>query len=391
MIETSKNDKINILGYKLIKPTITKTLSSKIKPPPIQDRFDPNIEYDLTENQIEETPLPALYCPTTGEFFVVEMLGIYIEGIKRKVKEFTLYVIGEIEQPNDSVFPRLQYIFKPHKPFHILEKARAIDQAKNLDYSGCGVYGHGGDRRSAKVSKNVKLNDLLEQSVPYCKQYEIGALHRFSDHIGSIGIEGLYKLLKQSGESLLISKIHEVNPKFNRIGLRAKIDAKIERLKGAKHNDDEIREAIGIMVHDALFEKEDQPTPVIFTSHRSDDGGNNGKSKKRRKDQQHLSAKDSNGKDGNCNSADSDPVGSNNEDDERQSIAEFYPVNRKDLTIVKKLLKQICNGFNKIDSEYKPKRELSSTEAEELYERISNLNSSINRFKRVLHKTVFGK
>ena len=99
---TSINDKKKILGYKPIKPTITKTPSNKIKPPPIQDRFNSSVEDDLTVDQIEETPLPALYCPPTGEFFVVEMLDILTEGIKRKVKEFTLFVIGEIEQPDDS-------------------------------------------------------------------------------------------------------------------------------------------------------------------------------------------------------------------------------------------------------------------------------------------------
>ena len=361
---TSTSDKNKIFGYKPIKPTITKTPSNKIKPPPIQDRFDPSVEDDLTKDQIEETPIPALYCPTTSEFFVVEMLDIFIEGTKRKVKEFTLFVIGEIEQPNDSAIPRIQYIFKTHKPFHILEKARAIDQAKNLKYSGYGVYVHGGDRRSAVAPKKVSLNDLLKQTVPYCKRYEIDDLNRFGDHIGPVGIEGLYRLLNNSSENLLISRIHEMNPKFNKMGLRGKIEAKIDRLKGAKHNDDEIREAIGIIVHDALFEKEDQPTPVIIASHKPNDGGNNEPGKKRQKVQRHRSAKDSGGKDGKSNSVNSEPGGGDEENDGRSSLAEFYPVNRKDLTRVKKLLKQICKRFNKIDSEYKPKRELSSTEAE---------------------------
>ena len=76
MIETSKNNKINIFGYKPIKPTITKKPRNKIKPPPIQDRFEHGIEDDMTKCQIEDTPIPALYCPTLDEFFVVEMLDI---------------------------------------------------------------------------------------------------------------------------------------------------------------------------------------------------------------------------------------------------------------------------------------------------------------------------
>jgi len=396
MSEIPKNNKIKILGYKPIKATITKKPRSKIKLPPIQDRFNPSVEDDLTMDQIEDTPIPALYCPTLDEFFVVEMLDIFIEGTKRKVKELTLFVIGEIKQPDDSAIPRLQYILKPHKRFHPLEKVRAIDQAKKLNYSDCGVYGYGGDRRSAKASKKVRLNDRLKQTVPYCKQYEIEALHRFGDHIGPVGIEGLYRLLKYSGEDLLISKIHEKNPKLNRIGLRGKIDAEIDRLKGAKHNDDEIKEAIGIMVHDALFEKDAQPTPMILAPNIADGGGdgdgdNTGSGKKRRKAQNHCSAKDSGGKDGNGNGANSDPVGGDEDDEEDSSIAEFYPVNRKDLTRAKKMLRPVCKKVNKIESKYKPMRELSSNEAEELWEEIDDLTTLLSKYKMVLFKAVFGK
>jgi hypothetical protein len=50
------------------------------------------------------------------------------------------------------------------------------------------------------------------------------------------------------------------------------------------------------------------------------------------------------------------------------------------------MISPICKGVNKISNECKAKRELSSTEAEELWEKISDLSTILSKYKMVLYK-----
>ena len=364
MIETSINNNDKIFGYHPITPTIKIISAGKIKEPIVQDRFGSDVD-DSELEHLGDIPLEVIYSRESDTYILLKGLCVFREGKQQKIKKFRCLIVGEVQLDHETIIGRLDHVFATIRPFHILEECRAIHQTVRLIED---TYTPGGNRRGKNYRKQSTIDVLCKHS-PH-KRSRIDILKRFGNHVGSLGIEGFFYLLKAEKKQLSLSLIHNANPILRNMKMRTKINHKIKEMQDKGSDEVEVMEEIGIMIYDVFFIK-----PISENIEKPKAIGDN----------------ESGGKDGKSDSVNSDPVGGDEDYDERSSIAEFYPVNRKVHTRVKKMFGPVYKKTNKVDSKYKPINELSSVEAEELWEEISDLSSALSKYKMVLYKAVFGK
>jgi hypothetical protein len=226
------------------------------------------------------------------------------------------------------------------------------------------LFEKGGDRRS-KDFKKFSLIEVLKKELPL-KKYQIGVLNRLSDNIGLDGIEALYEVLKASGEELSIYRVHKINPKMRKMGLRSKIEDMIKAMEADKQNVDEIKEAVGIMIFDVLFERTKssaKETPSEEEEGNDDEGKSNQDSKAEEEE---------------------------SKADRLQAPLVFHPIKRKDLSKIKKLYKAFVKSAQNVDDFWGPKKSLSKEDSEESFKEIDNVQTAFTDFIQSYEKAING-
>lgn len=249
MIEISINNRIKIFGYSPIIPTLKKIPVSKIKEPIVQDRFETDVD-DGELDHIGDIPLEVIYSQESDTYILIKGLCVFRKGKQKKIKKFRCMIVGEVQLDHETIVGRLAHVFATIRPFHILEECQAINQTIKLFED---TYKHGGKRRGKDYKKQSAINALCIQ-FPH-KRTRIDDLKRFGKHVGLLGIEGLYHLLKAKKRQLPLSLIHSTNPILRDMKMRAKINRKIKKMRDKDSDEAAIREKIGIMIYDVFFVK----------------------------------------------------------------------------------------------------------------------------------------
>lgn len=377
---TERESLSRVLGNHYCNPIIRTISVKNLKAPPFQDRFDYAVSSEDLKNQ-DKTPIEVIYSFEPEAYIIIRGRGFFEKAKRKDIKELTCAIIGEVQHDFEAFLPRLSHVLTDHKPFHILEKARCIFEAKKLiipRHGGNSLFGKGGNTRS-KNFKKYNLIELLKKELPL-KKYQIGVLNRLADNIGPTAIEGLYSLLKAKGKELSIFRVHKANPKMRKIGLRVKIDKKISSMEEDK-DPEEIREAIGIMVYDVLFEKPKPPNNGELPADDEDDLDD---------DDVPDSGDDSSDDSGEGSGSDS----GENETDTKQIPAppEFNPISRKDLTKVKKLRRVYRKKVKAADDFLESKKEFTAEDSENFFkQKINDEQTDFTKFIGEYLKANMGK
>lgn len=344
-----------ILGYRPTAAGVIKIPADDIQIVPVEDRFGsrvPNEEMDY----LAEIPIQVVFSLESKKNFIRKRKDIFIEGQKQGVEAFTCLVLGEIDSDYQAIDVRLIYVLERHKPFHPLEQARFICQVK--EHGGDVFYGKGGKRRGTNYEKD-KLVDVVKNLMT-TKDYRIGTLSQFSDHMGLIAIEGLHYCLKSSHQKLTITRIHNRNSKMKRMGLRKNIDAKIVEMEMVGKPEDEIKEVVGVMAFDALFDPKD---------------------KRRRKKKKKPGEKD--GPDDDTGAEDE-----HDDDEETKSDSRSYksaPIKANQFQKVKTEFAKHFDNELKINELFKSKDQVAEEDAVILDDLIEKLQLSFSAFMKARH------
>jgi len=238
-----------IYGYHPITPTIKKILAGKIKEPLVKDRFETDVN-DSELYHLGDILLEVVYSHESDTYILIKGLCVFREGKQQKVKEFRCLVVGEVQLDHKTVLGRLDHVFATIRSFHILDECRAIYQTRRLFED---TYTHGGKRRGKDYKKQSTINCLCEH-LPH-KRSRIDILKRFGNHVGLLGIEGFYYLLKVKKRQLSLALIHSANPILRNMKMRTKINSKTREMRDNGSDESKIKEEIGTMIFDVFFEK----------------------------------------------------------------------------------------------------------------------------------------
>ena len=215
---------------------------------PVPDRFECKIPKG-SEDNLDQIPIEVIKSRESEKYIVIRGRDIFMTGKGCGIEKFTCHIIDEVPTDIEAAIVRLRHVFSPGRPFTVLEEANGIHYwIKNISLNHQ-VYENGGDRRSKNYNKE-KVDMHLEKIFPHM-QPRIAILRRFSEKVGSIGLEGLHHILEEEGEMLNISRVNKNNGKAQ---LKT-VKQEISKMKQEGINDDDIKRRIGLLVYRTLFEE----------------------------------------------------------------------------------------------------------------------------------------
>lgn len=239
----------------LVPPRLEKLPAEKLRLAPVGDRF--RLRAHLKEiEHLHEIRLRALHYVEPDLYYVISGTTIFVTGLEHGVPEFTVEIVGEIDNVEQAIWARTLHVFDRHRPFHVLEQARCILDAneKLIVHFGPDKFnGHGGDRRSPGRDK-LSLTEAVGQRLPFAKS-RIGIQLRLAGHLGPWGMEGLYRVLKGEKRKLTIGRVNRRNARLKRENIRARIEAAVKEMEADGKSREEILSRAGAIAYAALFEK----------------------------------------------------------------------------------------------------------------------------------------
>ena len=220
---------------------------------PYQDRFSHEVPALLGNERLQDIPVSVVQSSETGQFIIIKNVSIFLRLESEGAETILCDVQSKVDSDADAHALRAAYVLEDKRPFHILEQCLCIYQCtiKALQQDGeKAFYSNGGDRRS-KNFKKVSILEKVSNLMPY-KKAQIDMLKRFVCTIGEIGIEGLYQVLAEKGDSLGINRVNSKNSKIR----SANIIGQTKSLEEQGKCQEEVKSIIGMEIYNILFDAE---------------------------------------------------------------------------------------------------------------------------------------
>lgn len=294
--------------------------------------------------------------------------------------------LPEVETDLDAQMLRLREMILA-KDIHVLELTRAIFLLRDHETE---IYGEdafcrqgGNPNKTSKRGKKLCVRKKRFIDV-FCKKFPgeaasmLGALDRFGQHLGLLGIEALYKTLRKHNVALTKHQIHKYNSRLNRLGLR-KILSDLERemlTQGKKP--DEIMRAVGERAYREIFSNEKASKPKL-DDEPGDDGGNGGSGGSGSGGGGGGGGNGGGGNDGDDSGAQGSPP-ENNSSASAKVIPKFKAIGPNDLSKLRKPAESLQKAAKSLADAFNEKESFTADETEQCKRLIDSLQNAFEKF-----------